>query len=142
LIDTIGSDHAPHSPEEKQSDSAWDIKPGIVGLETLLPLLLTQVNNGRLTLKQLVTLTCQKPADIFHLRDRGRMHNNSFADITVVDLKKRHRIDASKFYSKAKFSPFDGWLVKGKAVKTFVCGHLVMDEGEIVAKPGAGRIIR
>jgi dihydroorotase-like cyclic amidohydrolase len=57
-------------------------------------------------------------------------------------MKKRHKIDASRFYSKAKFSPFDGWPVKGKAVKTFVNGQLVMDEGEIVAKPGAGHITK
>jgi len=141
FIDTIGSDHAPHSFEEKHAESVWDVKPGIVGLETMLPLLLTEVNRRRLTVEQLVRLTCEKPAEIFRLNDRGKLDVNSFADITVVDLKKEHKIDASRFYSKAKFSPFDGWKVKGKAVKTLVNGRLIMDEGEIVAKPGTGRII-
>jgi len=142
FIDTVGSDHAPHSFEEKHAESVWDVKPGIVGLETMLPLLLTEVNRGRLTVEQLVRLTCEKPAEIFHFGDRGKLAAGCFADITVVDLKKQHKIDASKFYSKAKFSPFDGWKVKGKPAKTFVNGQLIMDEGEIVAKPGAGRIIR
>jgi len=141
-VDTIGSDHAPHSHEEKQAESVWDVKPGIVGLETMLPLLLTEVHKGRLSLEQLVRLLSEKPAEIFHLKDRGKLNAGCFADITIVDLKKEHKIDASKFYSKAKFSPFDGWKVKGKAVKTFVNGQLVMDEDEIVAKPGSGRIIR
>jgi len=142
FIDTIGSDHAPHSLEEKRGASAWDVKPGIVGLETMLPLLLTEVNKGRLTMGQLVRLTCEKPAEIYHLQRRGKLEAGFLADITVVDLKKRHKIDASMFYSKAKFSPFDGWKVKGKASKTFVNGQLVMDDGEIVAKPGTGRIVK
>jgi dihydroorotase-like cyclic amidohydrolase len=65
-----------------------------------------------------------------------------FADIVVVDLNREHKIDATRFYSKAKFSPFDGWKVKGKPIKTFVNGQLTMDEGEIVAKPGNGQILR
>lgn len=142
FIDTIGSDHAPNSLEEKQAASIWDVKPGIVGLETMLPLLLTEVNKGRLTVGQLIRLTCEKPAEIYHLQHRGKLEAGFFADITVVDLKKEHKIDASRFYSKAKFSPFDGWKVKGRAVKTFVNGQLVMDDGEIVAEPGTGRIVK
>jgi len=142
LIDTIGSDHAPHSFAEKHTESVWDVKPGIVGLETMLPLLLTEVNRGRLTLEQLIRLTCEKPAEIFGIKDRGNFNKGSFADIAIVDLKKEHKIDASKFYSKAKFSPFDGWKVQGRAVKTFVNGQLMMDDGEIVGKPGMGRIIK
>lgn len=141
LVDTIGSDHAPHSIEEKNAETIWDVKPGIVGLETTLPLLLTEVNHGRLTIEQLVNLICKRPAEIFHL-DRGKLAQDSVADITVINLKTKHKIDASKFYSKAKFSPFDGWHVKGKAIKTFAAGQLLMDEDEIVAKPGTGRILQ
>jgi len=142
FVDTVGSDHAPHALQEKHAESVWDVKPGIVGLETMLPLLLTEVNRGRLTIEQLVRLTCEKPAEIFHLKDRGKLDAGCFADITVVNLKKEHKIDASRFYSKAKFSPFDGWKVKGKATKTFVNGQLIMDNGDMVAKPGSGRIIK
>jgi len=142
LIDTLGSDHAPHVVEEKKRESVWEVKPGIAGLETTLPLMLTQVNKGRLTLAELVQLTSKKPAEMFRLRDRGALGKGCLADLVVVDIKREHKIDSSRFHSKAKFSPFDGWKVKGKPVKTFVNGRLVMDEGEIVAKPGTGQILR
>lgn len=142
LIDTIASDHAPHAIEEKKIESVWDAKPGIPGLETTLPLLLTQVNEKRLTIQDFVRLTSEKPAAIFHLKDRGRLEENCWADLVVVDLKQEYRVDSSKFFSKAKYSPFDGWKVKGKPLKTFVNGVLVYDEGEIVAKPGTGQILR
>jgi len=142
LIDTLASDHAPHSKEEKKAKIIWDVKPGIVGLETTLPLMLTQVKKKRLTLTALIRLTSEKPAEIFHLNDRGSLSEGYVADIVVVDMDKTFKIDASKFHSKAKFSPFNKWKVVGKPVKTFVNGRLVMDEGELVAKPGTGRIIR
>ncbi len=140
-VDTIASDHAPHSLEEKNAESVWDVKPGIVGLETTLPLLLTQVNKRRLTLKRLVQLMCENPARIYCLKDRGSLRKGSVADITVIDLRKERKIDASNFHSKAKFSPFDGWKTKGMPVKTFVSGQLAMDEGEIVSEDGCGRTI-
>jgi len=142
LIDTVASDHAPHSIEEKSVQSIWDVKPGIAGLETMLPLMLNEVNRGRLGVNEMVRLMSEKPAEIFHLRDRGSLSEGCMADIVVVDINREHKIDASRFHSKAKFSPFDGWRVEGKPVKTFVNGQLVMDEGEIVAKPSSGRIIR
>jgi dihydroorotase (multifunctional complex type) len=141
LIDTLGSDHAPHAEEEKRAESIWDVKPGIAGLETTLPLMLTQVNKGRLTIEELVRLTSERPAEIFRLKDKGVLSEGYHADLVVVDIKREHKIDSSKFHSKAKFSPFDGWKVRGMPVKTFVNGRLVMDEGEIVAKPGTGQVI-
>jgi len=142
LIDTVASDHAPHTIEEKEAESVWEVSPGIPGLETTLPLLLTQVNGGRLTLPTLIEVTSKRPAEIFHLRDRGSLAEGCYADLVVVDMKREYRIDSSQFHSKAKYSPFDGWRVKGKPMKTFVKGRLVMDDGEIVAKPGAGEILR
>jgi len=87
-------------------------------------------------------MTSGRPADIFGLSDRGRLEEGCYADLVVVDLKERWRIDSSRFLSKAKFSPFDGWEVKGRPKKTFVNGCLVMDEGEIVVKPGDGWVVR
>ena len=142
LVDTIASDHAPHSVSEKNAELIWNVKPGIAGLETMLPLLLTQVNKRRLTIKRLVQLTCENPARIYRLTDRGSLRKGSVADITIIDMKKEHRIDASGFYSKAKISPFDGWKTKGIPVKTFVNGQLVMDNGTILSGLRAGRVIR
>jgi dihydroorotase len=84
----------------------------------------------------------EKPAEIFRLKGKGRLKEGNNADLTVVDLDRKYRIDASKFHSKAKYSPFDGWNVEGKPVRTFVNGRLVMDEGQIVAEMGSGGIIR
>ena len=141
LIDTIASDHAPHTIEEKEAKSIWEIKPGIPGLETTLPLLLTHVNEGKLALSNLVKMTSEKPAEILNLKDRGSLDQGYLADFVVVDIHRKHKIDSSRFLSKAKYSPFDGWKVRGKPIKTFVNGQLVIDEGEIVAKPGAGQIV-
>jgi dihydroorotase len=141
-IDSIASDHAPHTLEEKNVESVWDAKPGIPGLETMLPLLLTQVNEGHLTIGDLVRVTSERPAEIFNLKAKGSVGEGYSADLVVVDVKQEYKIDSSRFYSKAKHSPFDGWKVKGKPVKTFVNGRLVMDEGEVVTKPGTGQIVR
>jgi dihydroorotase (multifunctional complex type) len=141
-VDVIGSDHAPHALSEKSAGSVWDIKVGVPGLETTLPLMLTMVKKKRITLARVVQLLSEKPAEIFHLKDRSRLEQGRKADLTVVDFNRKFRIGASKFHSKAKYSPFDGWEVQGKPVKTFVNGLLVMDEQEIVAKAGSGSIIR
>jgi dihydroorotase len=80
--------------------------------------------------------------EIFGLKGRGRLVEGSHADLVVVDMKREYKVDSSKFSSKAKYSPFEGWRVRGKPVKTFVGGRVVIDEGEIVAKPGTGRVVR
>ena len=141
FIDVIASDHAPHAFEEKNVISVWEAKPGVPGLETTLSLLLTCVNERRLPLAELVRLTAEEPAKIFHLSGRGFLEEGNWADLVVVDMKREHEIDSSDFLSKARYSPFDGMHVKGKAVKTFVNGRLVMDEGEIVAEAGAGEVV-
>jgi dihydroorotase len=141
-IDILGSDHAPHTLQEKQAKIVWDVKVGIPNLETTLSLILTLVKQGKLSIGDVVRLMAEKPAEIFGLNHRGYLKEGNNADVTVVDLSKRYRIDASKFHSKAKYSPFDDWIVEGKAVKTFVNGKLIMDEGEIVANAGSGSIIR
>jgi len=141
-VDVLGSDHAPHTRKEKEAESVWDVKVGIPGLETTLPLLLTEVRRGRISIGDVVRLMSESPAEIFKLKNKGRLKEGNDADLTVVDLNRKYRVDASKFHSKAKFSPFEGREVEGKPVKTIVAGQLVMDDGEIVAKAGSGRIIR
>jgi dihydroorotase len=141
-VDVLGSDHAPHALSEKSASSVWDVKVGVPGLETILPLMLTMVRKNRISLAYVVQLLSESPAAIFNLRSGGGLAQGRKADLTVVDFKRKFRIDASKFHSKAKYSPFDGWDVQGRAVKTFVKGLLVMDEQEIVAKAGCGKVIR
>ncbi|MFB3888427.1 MAG: dihydroorotase family protein [Candidatus Bathyarchaeia archaeon] len=141
-VTVIGSDHAPHTAEEKNAGSVWDVKVGVPGLETTLPLMLTAVHRNRLTLDRAVQLLAETPAELFSLKDRGSLEQEKAADFVVVDFYRKWKVDASRFQSKAKFSPFDGWEVQGKPVKTFVNGVLVMDDGEVVAKPGSGSVLR
>ncbi|MEJ2271323.1 MAG: dihydroorotase family protein [Candidatus Bathyarchaeota archaeon] len=141
FIDLIASDHAPHTLKEKRANSVWKVSPGIPGLETILSLLLTQVNKGRLSLSELIKLSSQIPAKLFHLKKRGQLREGNWADLVIVDMKSNFIINSSNFLSKAKYSPFDGMPVKGKPIKTFVNGKLIVDDGEIVAKPGNGVII-
>ena len=141
-IDTVGSDHAPHAANEKVASSVWDVKVGVPGLETTLPLMLTEVRKNRLSFAQVIGLLAEKPAEIFGLKDCGLLEQGKNADATVVDFNEKFKVDASKFKSKAKFSPYEGWEVVGKPIKTYVNGNLVFDDGEIVAKAGGGSIVR
>ena len=141
-IDVLGSDHAPHTLKEKEADSIWEVKVGIPGLETTLPLLLTEVRRGRISIGDVVRLMSENPAKIFKLKNKAGLKEGNDADLTVVDLNRKYKIDPSKFHSKAKFSPFEGREVQGKPVKTIVAGQLIMDDDEIMAKAGSGRVIR
>jgi dihydroorotase len=134
-IDIIGTDHAPHTLEEKKK-SVWDAPPGVPGLETILPLLLTHVNQGKLKLKDIKRLLCENPAKMFHIPHKGFILEGMDADLVVVDLEKDGVIDSANFHSKAKYSPFEGFKVKGMPTMTLVRGQKVMDEGEILENHG------
>jgi dihydroorotase len=141
-VDALGSDHAPHSLEEKMASSVWEVKPGIPGLEVTLSLMLTMLRKNKLSINQVVALLAEKPAEIYGLTDRGQLKTGLNADLTIVDYNRQYKIDASKFKSKAKFSPYSGWEVYGKPAKTIVNGTLVYDDGDIVAKGGVGAVVR
>jgi dihydroorotase len=135
-IDMISSDHAPHTLEEKNSGaSIFDRASGFPGLETSVALMLTCVNRGQLSLSRYIQLTSEGPAKAWRLYPKkGRIAVGSDADFTIVDTKKEWRIDPTKFVSKAKYSPFDGFQAKGAAVYTVVRGGVVMDRGHIDTK--------
>jgi dihydroorotase (multifunctional complex type) len=139
-IQAITSDHAPHLPEEKGDPAT--APGGFPGLETALPLLLTLVNKGVLSLERLVELCSTNPARILGLEGFGSLEPGKFCSLTVVDLKAEDEIRAERFHSKSKFTPFEGWKVKGKPVATIVRGRLVMRGGEILEKPGWGKNVR
>ncbi len=141
-IDMVGSDHAPHALQEKTNEDVWNVKVGVPGLETTLPLMLTEFNRRLLSLADLARLLAEAPARTFGLEGKGKIEEGGDADLTIIDLDREGRIDPSRFHSKAKFSPFEGWHTKGVAVKTIVGGKLVMDEGHIVAEEGSGRVLR
>jgi len=121
-IDVIATDHAPHASEEKEVE--FDLAPnGIIGLETSVSISLKLVENNIITLPELVEKMSTNPARILGLNNHLTVGNA--ADITIIDLEKSYRIDASRFQSLSRNTPFDGWAVMGKAVLTMVGGKIV-----------------
>lgn len=127
-IDCIVTDHAPHSLEEK--DVEFDAAPfGIIGLETSLGLILTEIHHkGILDLKAIISLMSTNPAKVLGLKG-GNLRPGAPADITIIDLQKKWKVEPSKFKSKSRNTPFGGWNLKGKAVVTIVDGEIVYREG-------------
>lgn len=137
----IATDHAPHTIKEKRRQPERS-PPGIPGLETAMPLMLTMVNKGRLPLRRLVSLLSTNPARVFGLSSKGRLKKGIDADLILVDMKKRGNVDPEKFFSKAHYSPFDGWKTEGAVHTTIVSGSVVYRGGEIVGRPGSGNVLR
>ena len=140
IVDVIGSDHAPHSLEEKASPYP-DSPSGMPGVQTLVPLLLDHVNAGRLSLERFVDLTSAGPQRIYDIAGKGRLAVGYDADFTVVDLKARRTIENSWIASKCGWTPFDGMRVTGWPRATIVRGVVAMREDEVAETP-SGEIVR
>ncbi len=140
-LDVVASDHAPHTIAEKKRGPR-NSPPGVPGLETTLPLMLTLINKGLLEFPRLIQLLASNPAKIFGLNSRGALRPGDHGDVVLVDMKKRSRIDSSRFFSKAKYSPFDGLETRGAVVSTIVGGRLVYENGELVGEEGCGAVLR
>jgi len=134
-VDILASDHAPHTLEEKGREDVWSVPSGVPGLETSLPVLFTQVREGKLSLRRLVEATATSPAKIFRLARKGALKEGYDADIALIDPKAKTRIDPENFLSKARYSPFKGVQCTGKAVYTIVNGALIVEKGHIVGPP-------
>ena len=132
VIDCFATDHAPHTIEEKDSDNP---PPGFPGLETLLPLLLTAVSNGRLTMDDVIERSVINPRKIFHLPEQPE---------TWVEVEEdaAYEIHAADQFTRCGWTPFEGWKVKGKVRKVYLRGQVVFEDGKILAEPGSGWDIR
>ena len=139
-IDALTSDHSPHSLEEK-ADPVKALH-GFPGLETTLPLLLTMVDEGSLSLADLVRVCSTNPAKILGLSLAGSIEEGKVGNLTIIDLHRRGKIDSGSFMSKAKYSPFEGREVKGMPVTTIVRGQLVMLDRELVAPEGGATNVK
>lgn len=128
--DVLGSDHAPHTLEEK-AKTYPDSPSGMPGVQTLLPLMLNHVAEGRLTLQRLIDLTSAGPQRIFGLVGKGRIVPGYNADFTVVDLKARWTVDEAWLASRCGWSPFTGMELTGRPVGTIIRGHRVMWEAQL-----------
>ncbi|MBN9345965.1 MAG: dihydroorotase [Devosia sp.] len=137
VVDVLGSDHAPHTIEEKRKP--YPSSPsGMTGVQTLVPIMLDHVHAGRLTLERFVDLSSAGPARIFNIARKGRIAAGYAADLTIVDLKRRQTITNAWIASKSPWTPYDGVAVTGWPVGTVLRGTPVMWEGELVA-PAGGR---
>jgi len=140
VADLIGSDHAPHTREEKARPYPGS-PSGMPGVQTLLPVMLTHVANGRLTLERLVDLTSHGAQRVFGIAGKGRMADGWDGDLTVVDLKARRTLRHEDTASRCGWTPFDGMEVQGWPMATIIRGRVVMREDELIA-PAQGRPVR
>ena len=140
VADVLGSDHAPHTSEEKARP--YPASPsGMPGVQTLLPVMLTHVAEGRLTLERLVDLTSHGANRLFGLADKGRLAEGYDADLTIVDLKARRTITHAQMASRVGWTPFDGMDAKGWPMATIIRGTIVMRDDEVTA-PHLGAPVR
>ena len=140
VVDVLGTDHAPHTREEKAQP--YPKSPsGMPGVQTLVPVMLTHVNEGRLTLQRFVDLTSHGPNRVFGIAKKGRIAVGYDADFTIVDMKARRAIRAEDQATRCGWTPFDGFEAQGWPMATIIRGNVVMRDGEIVA-PASGEPMR
>ena len=131
LNDTIGSDHAPHlkvNKEKKYPNSP----SGMPGVQTLMPVMLNHINDGKLTLNQLMNLMCENPIKIFGIQNKGFIKEGFDADFTIVDMNKTIEIKNENIESKCGWTPFDGYKFKGTPTHTIIAGNIKMQDGKIL----------
>tara|TARA_B100001250_G_C19816630_1_gene798777 strand:- start:3179 stop:4489 length:1311 start_codon:yes stop_codon:yes gene_type:complete len=135
VADIIGSDHAPHSREEK--DQEYPNSPsGMPGVQTLVPIMLNHINEGKLTLNRFVELTSSNPARLFGIKNKGSIEVGNDADFTIIDIQKEQTIEDSWINSKCGWTPYNGMKVKGWPIMTIIRGEIVMREGEVTEPIG------
>jgi dihydroorotase-like cyclic amidohydrolase len=141
-IDIVGSDHAPQNYEKKHNPNIWEASPGSPALDYWVPVMLDRVARGDISMQRFVEAASSRPAQIFGLYpNKGAIEAGADADIVVLDMNKTGVVSPANFKSKAKYTPFEGWTMRGIPTMTFVAGTLVARDGEIVGKPGAGTIV-
>ncbi len=140
VVDVIGSDHAPHTREEKAKPYPQS-PSGMTGVQTLLPLMLDHVHAGRLSLQRLVDLTSAGPARIFGIEGKGRIALGYDADLTLVDLAARRTIRNDWIASRSGWTPYDGMAVTGWPIHTVIRGQMVVRDEQLMGTP-QGKTIR
>ena len=133
IVDVLGSDHAPHLKANKDKEYP-DSPSGMPGVQTIFPDMIDHVNNGKLTLNQLINLMCENPCRIFGIKNKGFIKEGFDADLTIVDMKKEVTIKDEMIASKCGWTPFNNYKVKGFPVGTIVNGILVMSNGKILVE--------
>ena len=132
--DTIGSDHAPHLKINKEKQYP-DSPSGMPGVQTILPVMLNHMNEGKIKLNQIVKFLCENPVKIFGIKNKGYIKKDFDADFTIVDLNKVIEIKNENIESKCGWSPFDGCKFKGTPIYTIIAGEIKMQDGKIIGEP-------
>ncbi len=143
-VDVIGTDHAPHTKEEKDIGwkDMWKSPGGEPQIQDYLSLFLTEVNRRRITLDQVVRIASYNPARIFGIYPRkGVIQPGSDGDLVIIDMKREETIRNETTYTRVGWTPYDGRKVKGVPVCTLVRGKVVMRDGKVVGKPGDGEFV-
>jgi dihydroorotase len=142
-IDMIATDHAPHTPQQKTRNDIWAVDCGFPGVETQMPLMLSEVNHGRISLCDYVRLSSFNPAKIWGLYPRkGAIQPGADADLALVDLCRDHTIHDADLQSRSKVSPWNGWRVQGLPIHTLVRGRFIMRNRTLtVGAKGWGRSV-
>ncbi|MDC6482151.1 dihydroorotase [Pelagibacteraceae bacterium] len=130
IVDVLGSDHAPHSKEDKSKK--YPASPsGMPGVQTILPIMLNHINNKKLSLEQLIKLMCENPCKIFGIQNKGYIKEEFDADLTIVDMSKEQTIKNEMMATKCGWTPFHDMIVKGFPVATIINGKVVMSNGKV-----------
>ena len=139
VVDVIGSDHAPHTHEEKAKGYP-NTPSGMPGVQTLVPVMLNHVNNGKLSLEKFVDLTCHNPARLYGVKGKGGVTVGNDGDFTIVDMNRTETITNDWVASKCGWTPFDGMEVKGWPVAAILNGSIAMEDGKLVTDPSGRRV--
>lgn len=138
-LDHVCSDHAPHTPKEKEGTLA-DIPAGMCEIESMVPLMITAVNDGKLTMQQLAAVLSENPARHYGFwPQKGSLQVGTDADITIVDFHKTGKVETEKLHSVSKVTAFDGFPLHGMPVATFLRGVKIAENGEPTLKRPMGK---
>jgi len=141
-VDFVGSDHAPQDYEKKHNPNIWQASPGSPALDYWVPLMLDRVARGEISMSRFVEVASAAPARRFGLHpSKGILQEGADADVVVIDMNKTSTVQAANFKSKARYTAFEGWPMRGIPVLTIVNGNIVAKDGKIVGKAGDGKFV-
>ncbi|APE33926.1 allantoinase [Nocardia mangyaensis] len=140
-VDIIATDHAPHTAAEQAEQDVWKAYGGFIGVETMLPLLLTAAAAGKLTVEDIVRLCSYQPARRWKMADKGRIAAGFDADFVLVDPTAASVLDAATLHSKHNVSPYHGWPLEGAVLATYLRGQLIFEKGDVIGAPAGRQVV-
>ncbi len=144
-LDIVTSEHAPSTHAEKEIGwrDIWKAWGGVPAIETMLPVLLSEgFNKGHLSLAALQKVCCENPARIFGIYPtKGTLRKGADADLVIVDLKKKRKVEAEKLHYKVGWTPYEGWIIQGWPIMTMLRGQVIFEDEQVTGKPGHAQFL-